>query len=93
MSKRKNRNRSARRNPTTDCKSFAQQAKEYGEYLRWAHRRVSWSAQTREGFDLDPLRLERRTTAAVQLYEDFRKILCQPPFLRHLSLLPLHHPQ
>lgn len=75
MAKRKNRNRSARRGNTTDCKSFAQQAKEYGEYLRWAHRRVSWSAQTREGFDLDPLRLERRTTAAVQLYEDFRKIL------------------
>lgn len=75
MAKRKNRNRSARRGNTTDCKSFAQQAKEYGEYLRWAHRRVSWSAQTREGFDLDPLRLERRTTAAVQLYEDFREIL------------------
>lgn len=75
MAKRKNRNRSARRNPTTDCKSFAQQAREYGEYLRWAHRRVSWPAQTREGFDLDPLRLERRINAAVQLYEDFREIL------------------
>ena len=76
MAKRKNRNRSARKgNPTTDCKSFAQQAKEYGEYLRWAHRRVSWPAQTREGFDLDPLRLERRINAAVQLYEDFREIL------------------
>ena len=75
MAKRKNRNRSARRGNTTDCKSFAQQAKEYGEYLRWAHRRVSWSAQTREGFDLDPLRLERRINAAVQLYEDFREIL------------------
>ena len=75
MAKRKNRNRSARKGNTTDCKTFAQQAKEYGEYLRWAHRRVSWPAQTREGFDLDPLRLERRTTAAVQLYEDFREIL------------------
>ena len=75
MAKRKNRNRSARRNPTTDCKTFAQQAREYGEYLRWAHRRVSWPAQTREGFDLDPLRLERRINAAVQLYEDFREIL------------------
>lgn len=75
MAKRKNRNRSAKRGHTTDCKSFAQQAKEYGEYLRWAHRRVSWPAQTREGFDLDPLRLERRINAAVQLYEDFREIL------------------
>lgn len=75
MAKRKNRNRSARKGNTTDCKTFAQQAKEYGEYLRWAHRRVSWPAQTREGFDLDPLRLERRINAAVQLYEDFREIL------------------
>ncbi|MBQ1208460.1 MAG: hypothetical protein IIX65_08010, partial [Lachnospiraceae bacterium] len=75
MAKRKNRNRSARRNPTTDCKSFAQQAREYGEYLRWAHRRVSWPAQTREGFDLDPLRLERRINAAIHLYEDFQAIL------------------
>lgn len=76
MAKRKNRNRSARKgNTVTDCKSFAQQAQEYAQYLRWAHRRVSWSAQIREGFDLDPLRLERRTNAAVQLYEDFREIL------------------
>lgn len=75
MAKRKNRNRSAKKGHTTDCKTFAQQAREYGEYLRWAHRRVSWPAQTREGFDLDPLRLERRINAAVQLYEDFREIL------------------
>ena len=75
MAKRKNRNRSAKKGHTTDCKTFAQQAREYGEYLRWAHRRVSWPVQTREGFDLDPLRLERRINAAVQLYEDFREIL------------------
>ena len=65
MAKRKNRNRSAKKGHTTDCKTFAQQAREYGEYLRWAHRRVSWPAQTREGFDLDPLRRERRIKAAV----------------------------
>lgn len=75
MAKRKNRNRSAKKGHTTDCKTFAQQAREYGEYLRWAHRRVSRPAQTREGFDLDPLRLERRINAAVQLYDDFREIL------------------
>ena len=73
MSKRRNRNRSAKRDTTnaTPTNSFEDRAYTYAQHFRRKIKAMSWDYALSVGMDMDELRIRRKVAVANRLKDDF----------------------